>query len=208
MNYFHIISRSTAKENGVKNYFTGKPCINGHIFLRRTTSGICCYCSKIKNNKEFKSLEDLFLEKKTNQRHRGKKYYLKNINLTKERSKKWKKDNPEKVKKSFARWRGRDSSKAITFMRDSLRRVMKIEKNGRTEKILGYTRQDLIKNIESKFTKGMSWSNHGKWHIDHIKPISAFLAEGIDCPKIINSLDNLQPLWKLENLKKGSKYEN
>ena len=88
-------------------------------------------------------------------------------------------------------------------------------KNGiKSSFILGYTKEDLIKHIESKFLSGMTWKNHGlgrgkeKWHIDHIKPIKAFLDEGITDPKIICALDNLQPLWAVDNIRKGSKYNS
>ena len=50
----------------------------------------------------------------------------------------------------------------------------------------------------------MSWDNHGEWHIDHIKPISKFSFD--DDIKIINGLNNLQPLWKKDNLIKSNKY--
>lgn len=46
----------------------------------------------------------------------------------------------------------------------------------------------------------MSWDNYGSWHIDHIKPISKFQK---NTPiKVVNNLDNLQPLWAIENLRK------
>ena len=73
--------------------------------------------------------------------------------------------------------------------------------------MLGYTEKELVKNIENKFTDSMSLENHGKWHIDHIKPISAFVREGITNPKIINALSNLQSLWAKDNLRKNFKYE-
>jgi len=57
------------------------------------------------------------------------------------------------------------------------------------------------KFIHSK--DGMSWSNWGEWHLDHIKPVSSFDKSGKIC--IINSLDNLQPLWAADNLKKSNK---
>src|SRR3990172_414900 len=43
----------------------------------------------------------------------------------------------------------------------------------------------------------MNWGNRRKraWYINYIKPISAFVAEGVADPKIINALDNLQATW-------------
>jgi hypothetical protein len=53
----------------------------------------------------------------------------------------------------------------------------------------------------------MTWKNYGKWHIDHIRPISSFKITGIDCEdfKKCWSLSNLQPLWAFDNLSKGTK---
>ena len=56
----------------------------------------------------------------------------------------------------------------------------------------------------------MTWDNYGKWHIDHIYPISLFDKEKI---KNYNSqefkdcwtLKNLQPLWAFENISKGNR---
>ena len=42
-----------------------------------------------------------------------------------------------------------------------------------------------------------------KWHIDHIKPVSVF--DKSEKISIINSLNNLQPLWVVDNLKKSNK---
>ena len=56
------------------------------------------------------------------------------------------------------------------------------------------------------FRAGMSWDNYGEWQVDHRKPVSVFVKEGILEVAIINDLNNLQPLWKSENLSKGSKY--
>lgn len=39
-----IISRAEARARGLKHYFTGKPCIRGHIETRRTKSGQCKTC--------------------------------------------------------------------------------------------------------------------------------------------------------------------
>ena len=49
----------------------------------------------------------------------------------------------------------------------------------------------------------MSWDNYGVWEIDHIIPISAFDLFNTP-PNIINALDNLQPLWKIENINKSN----
>jgi hypothetical protein len=47
-----IISRADAKARGLKRYFTGKPCIEGHVSERATSNGTCCQCSCIRTQKE------------------------------------------------------------------------------------------------------------------------------------------------------------
>ena len=72
------------------------------------------------------------------------------------------------------------------------------------ENAIGYPIEVILIDFESKFKEGMSWDNWGEWHIDHIKPRKLFDITRIkECFK----LDNLQPLWKAENLKKGSNYD-
>lgn len=79
-------------------------------------------------------------------------------------------------------------------------------KQGRKwEELVGYTLSDLEKHLESLFQDGMSWENMGKWHIDHIVPRSSFSYKTPNDPdfKVCWSLDNIQPLWAIDNLKKG-----
>lgn len=78
-------------------------------------------------------------------------------------------------------------------------------KTCRTYDALGYTGEMLRDRIACQFLPGMSWENHGEWHIDHKWPVSAFVAQGITDPKRINALCNLQPLWASDNLSKGDK---
>lgn len=84
-------------------------------------------------------------------------------------------------------------------------KASKEKKEGKTQILLGYSAQEFREHIERQFQIGMTWDNHGEWHVDHIYPISKFIEEGIHDPKIINALSNLKPIWKTDNLSKGSK---
>jgi hypothetical protein len=127
------------------------------------------------------------------------KWYSKNPNYEKERSKRRRKESPH----IFA-WRD--------VLKDSLKRLGK-KKEGQTIEILGYSALELKEHLESLFLTGMTWDNHGEWHIDHIVPVTTFSSD-TSC-SIVNALSNLQPLWAttrdvdgvlhLGNLNKGSK---
>lgn len=41
-----IIDRTTAELQGLRRYFTGKPCLNGHIAERYISTGSCVVCAK------------------------------------------------------------------------------------------------------------------------------------------------------------------
>jgi len=74
--------------------------------------------------------------------------------------------------------------------------------------ILGYSADDLMKHLESKFEPGMTWENIGEWHIDHVTPDSWFNYSSVEDQAFIDcwSLNNLQPMWKPENMSKGNRY--
>ncbi len=81
-------------------------------------------------------------------------------------------------------------------------------KSGRSwELLVDYTLDDLIKHLELQFQNGMTWDNYGQWHIDHIKPVSSFNFDSTDDSEFKEcwSLNNLQPLWAEDNLKKSNK---
>jgi hypothetical protein len=70
----------------------------------------------------------------------------------------------------------------------------------------GCSIEELCLYIESKFSNGMTWGNHGEWHIDHIKPCCAFDLTDPKQQKECFHYSNLQPLWAVDNLKKSGKY--
>jgi hypothetical protein len=76
-------------------------------------------------------------------------------------------------------------------------------KTCKTIKMLGCNWDSFAYHIESKFVCGMNWGNRNLWHIDHIVPLSS--AKSIDELYKLNHFTNLQPMWAVENMKKGAK---
>jgi hypothetical protein len=76
-------------------------------------------------------------------------------------------------------------------------------KYSKTQEMLGADYKTVVKHIESRFKKGMTWGNQGEWHIDHIIPLASAKTE----QQLIElcHYTNLQPLWAEENMSKGNK---
>ena len=80
------------------------------------------------------------------------------------------------------------------------------KKHGNTMELTGCSKNDLYTHLESKFTDEMTWENYGKWHIDHIKPCASFDLTDPEEQKKCFHWTNLQPLWAIDNMRKGAKY--
>lgn len=78
-----------------------------------------------------------------------------------------------------------------------------LKKPRKTNKLLGCTYGELYKYIEVLFRDGMSWENREQWHIDHIIPLASAANEQ-ELIKLCH-YTNLQPLWAIDNLRKGAK---
>jgi hypothetical protein len=95
--------------------------------------------------------------------------------------------------------------KLSTNLRVRIRHAFKGQgwKKGKTEELLGCKYEKALNHVESLFQEGMNWDNHGEWHIDHKIPLSSAKTE----KELIGlcHYTNLQPLWALDNLKKGNK---
>lgn len=77
------------------------------------------------------------------------------------------------------------------------------KKGSKSERILGCEWDFFKEYIERQFKDGMSWNNYGKWHLDHIYPISK--ATSYEMALELNHYTNFQPLWAFDNLSKNDK---
>lgn len=119
------VSRSEAKAAGIPQYFTGKPCKQGHVVPKFTSSGSCSECLAIRRreymrkwaaeNPELKKqraaewydknreeviqrTRDNYYKDLEKSRQRGRDYAATHAKEAVQRVRQWKKDNPERAK--------------------------------------------------------------------------------------------------------------
>ena len=119
----------------------------------------------------------------------------------------WRQDNIEKTKQYYNhKYNTNVNHRLACNLRTRINKVVKRnQKIGSAVADLGCSLDELKNYFERLFVDGMSWTNFGKWHIDHILPLSSFdLTDREQFLKACN-YRNLQPLWAEDNLKKSNK---
>ena len=159
-----------------------------------------------------------------------KRHYLKNREKRLQYFSDWQKDNRDRLNDYHQKWREKNIDKhreykrkyekhrkdtdplyrLVSNFRTAIYTVLKesnVDKYGHYFDILQYTPDELINRLELQFKDDMSWENYGEWHVDHIKPISSFDIKEIGDDEFMKcwSLENLQPLWGDENIRKSNK---
>lgn len=159
-----------------------------------------------------------------------KRYYQKHKEKKLTYHKKWSENKKEHLIKYHKEWRNKNIDKhrenkrnyertrkandplykLISNFRTAIYQVLKesnVEKNKHYFDILQYTPKELIVHLESQFKDTMCWGNYGEWHVDHKLPITHFNIVEMGDEEFMKcwSLDNLQPMWGLENIRKSNK---
>lgn len=177
--------------------------------------------------------KEYYINNKENLLEYRKKWYQNNNESVRKRVKENQKDNPEYLeylknwrtenseycREYLKEWNLKNSGKNKEYRENYNRRYPHVvawrsclwgtitrigkSKDDSTLNLMGYTANDLRIHIESLFKEGMSWSNWGEWHVDHVIPVTKFDPE---TPiNVVNALSNLQPLWAAENLSKNNR---
>jgi hypothetical protein len=124
-------------------------------------------------------------------------------------------DDIRKTKRDYERNRKANDPlyKLISNFRTAIYQVLKenrVDKNQSYFDVLQYTPEQLIVHLEKQFTERITWENYGEWHVDHKQPISSFNIQEMGDSEFMKcwSLENLQPMWGEENIRKSNKIFN
>ena len=198
LSYGPFLSRAQAQEQGLKQFFSGSTCKHGHTEPRLVSNYRCTECCRNAAQAQYEvNKNDSKFVKRNRQRVAA-----------------WAKANSEKVKARFPKMnaavencpRKRAGHRIRTLLKNQLT-ANGGRKAAKTEMLLGCSLAKAQAHLEAQFLPGMSWENHGEWHIDHIRPCASFDLTDPEQQKQCCHYTNLQPLWAADNLAKSDTWE-
>ena len=185
-----VITRKEAQAQGLKRYYTGKPCKHGHVAERFLSTRTCVTCHRqggasekgketrrnyFKNNDEARAKKNAQCRAGFAKLWANPEYKAKKLIENRALNKKWTKENPDKSYAKTVKRRARYYGD-ITLLNDE-----------------EYTRLVAIYKEMQRLNKEAGCV---AYHVDHIHPLSK---GGTHHP------DNLQILTVKENCSKGAK---
>ena len=96
-----------------------------------------------------------------------------------------------------------------SIVRSRVTDALKYNKEMASTEYLGCDIKTFKAHIEAQFKDGMTWENHGEWHIDHKIPLKyKHNGETPSLEEVAKRLHytNTQPMWASENIAKGNRY--
>ena len=194
------ISCKEAKAQGLKHYFTGKPCKHGHVDLRLVSNESCEECGRVRARERQRRIlateEGQIANRKKSRKNYANGYY--------------KQPARRAAKAAYIKQQRADNTEFK--LADSLRHrlyltVRKYKQSPSSLQLVGCSLTELRQHLESQFVHGMSWDNYGKWHIDHIRPCASFDLLDPEQQRQCFHYTNLQPLWAADNLRKSDTWQ-
>jgi len=197
-----IISKLQAQEQGLKRYFTGKPCKHGHI-SERYIYGYCVECDnvRIKKEREIRNHRQRKYREKDKDRYKAyrikhresgliatKRWRANNLLAVREKKRIWRANNPSAVKEqkrrdyeknkdkrisSVNKWASKNKDKCIGYRRNTKARRRKASGKHTQDDVLLILKLQNNKCVYCR--RKISFDPNAeelKVHVDHIMPIA------------------------------------
>lgn len=164
-------ARAIAIENGETHYFTGKPCIHGHVAKRLVTTRICIVCDRLKKQKLRKEKPEFVSANK-------KKDYEKNKVKHLAQKKVYRQSNKGKINALVAK--------------------RKKHVKQRTPQWADFEKIKAYYEVCSFFNEV---NGYVKYHVDHVIPLQGELVSGLHVHnnlQVLLGLDNIKKKNKFE----------
>lgn len=186
-----IVSREQAQRDGLKFYFTGLPCVHGHIARRRTNNRVCQACAPIALKAWYYANHEAIKEKK-----RGDPMLIAKCRA-------YRTENPEKFRAAVARWADKNRDRMLASMkayREANRPYFNAKAAERRAQRLNATpkwaNQFFISEIYA-LARLRTKLTGIPWEVDHIVPLVSKLVCGLHVefnlaviPKSVNKAKN------------------
>lgn len=215
-----VVTLESAISQGLKKYFTGEPCKNGHIAERRVCDRSCHSCRAQKSNENKERSRKWYIENKERHLNNSKEYYKSHKEAYIQRAREWEKKNPEKARECNRKWRrsekGRQQARDWVAANPEKHRenvnswksknpgsVLESTRNRQARKInatpswLTDEHRDQMRAVYAE-AKKLSQDTGIKHHVDHIIPLRGKTVSGLHVPW------NLQILQESANCAKGN----
>lgn len=179
-----IISRKEAIQLGLRTFFTGKPCKNGHVSERVVSTYRCVECKRSWEQQWRKDNPDKDQAIRNREVRKNRDGYLRRFNEYAERK------DPDYIYKQRKTYRQQNKARVLETCREREARKKKATP-------LWYEKDQCVALYEeaARLTE-----QTGRPHqVDHIIPLSNELVCGLHCR------DNLQILLAEDNLSKSNK---
>lgn len=181
-----------------------------------TNQPSCKKCDKIKKERWEEKNPNYYKQynrknkQKISETHR--EWFLKNKEKKNKQNREWYYKNKERhikrgIQSAKKRMMENPSARVAKNLRERIRNtIIKGSKSASTLELLGCSFEDCKKHLEAQWQEGMTWDNYGinGWHIDHIKPCASFDLTDPKQQSECFHYTNLQPLWAVDNIKKGA----
>lgn len=169
-----ITTRADAMAAGLKRYFTGKPCKNGHVAERLVSNATCLRCAVViqggcyrRNPSAQKARADRWLATNYDlHMARSKANYEANKDRRLEQANAWATAHPEKVRQAKRQWKANnpDKVKIAQRVRDSARRA-----NGGS---FSKTDIDFLMTTQKARCLNCKRKLGTDYHVDHVLPVA------------------------------------
>lgn len=212
-----MVSKKEARAQGMKRYYTGKPCPKGHLSEKYVSNDACIACLRL-GHKQWAGKN----REKVNTRIR--RWRVQNPEANREAYIRWQRENPKRCKLNKAVWyilnKGPNTRARSTKWRaanlDLARAMVRDWSRRHPEKCAAYQakrRADQLQRtpiwadlekIEEVYREAViARQMFGEpWHVDHVIPLRGKRVSGLHIHT------NLQLLPGPENIRKGNRYEN
>ena len=162
----NIIARQEAKAQGLTRYFTGKPCVHGHVDERLVVNKTCITCAAISSEKS-----------KTK---KPQKYH--------ELRKDWRQSNPEKSAAYSRKYVNKNKSKRNLWTANY--------RQCKDDRMPAWLNSGQIAEMEGVYEYCSALRSAGlDYHVDHVVPLRGKIVSGLHVPwnlQVISGADNVR----------------